>query len=120
MNPSKIGDQYEVGGEYHLDIHVFRNSNLFPKWKTYEKIGIKDLNKNIMTGKSRGHQEDARRKAVIDFFKFLNGEKVTPVSDLLDHERSTKLMSGVYQSAANKFSGRNPVVNIDFLKYTKQ
>lgn len=119
VNPSKIGDQYEVGGEYHLDIHVFRNSNLFPKWKTYEKIGIKDLNKNIMTGKSRGHQEDARRKAVIDFFKFLNREKVTPVSDLLDHERSTKLISGVYQSAANKFSGRNPVINIDLKKSNK-
>ena len=119
VNPSKTEGQYEVGGEYHLDIHVFRNSNLFPKWKTYEKISIKDLNKNIMTGKSRGHQEDARRKAVIDFFKFLNGENVTPVSDLLDHERSTKLMSGVYQSAANKFSGRNPVVNIDFKKSNK-
>lgn len=119
VDPSKTQGLYDFGGEYHLDIHIFRNSSLFPKWKTYEKTSIEDLNKNIMTGKSRGHQEDARRQAVVEFFKFLNGEKITPVSDLLDHKRSTNLMFGVYQSAANKFRGRNPVVNIDFKKSNK-
>jgi len=114
VDPTKMHGLYDVGGEYHLDIHVFRNSNLFPKWKTYEKISIRDLNNKVMAGKSRGHQEDARRQAVQEFFKFLNGESIIPVSDLLDHERSTKLMTGVYQSATNKFNGKNPVVNIDF------
>lgn len=116
IDPTQKKGLYGVGDEYHLDIHVFRNGSLFPKWKTYEKISIKDLNNKVMTGKSRGHQEDARRQAVLEFFKFLNGEKVTPVSDLLDHERSTKLMSGVYQSATNRFVGLNPLVNIDFKK----
>lgn len=114
VDPTKMQGLYDIGGEYHLDMHVFRNSSLFPKWKAYEKISIKDLNNKIMTGKSRGHQEDARRQAVIEFFKFLNGEGITPVSDLLDHERSTKIMSGVYQSAANRFNGKNPLVNINF------
>lgn len=114
VDPTETQGLYDVGGEFHLDIHVFRNSRLFPKWKTYEKISIKDLNNKSMTDKSRGHQEDARRQAVLELFKFLNGECVMPVSDLLDHERSTKLMSGVYQSAANRFNGKNPVVNIDF------
>lgn len=114
VDPTQTQGLYDVGNEFHLDIHIFRNSNLFPKWKTYEKISIKDLNNKVMTGKSRGHQEDARRQAVQEFFKFLNGESIIPVSDLLDHERSTKLMSGVYQSAANRFNGENPVVNIDF------
>lgn len=114
VDPSKTQSLYEVGGEYHLDIHVFRNNSLFPKWKTYEKISIKDLNHKFMKGKSRGHQEDARRQAVLEFFRFLNGESIIPVSDLLDHERSTRLMSGVYQSAANRFIGKDPVINIDF------
>lgn len=114
INPSKERGLYDVGGEHHLDIHVFRNNNLFPKWKTYEIISIKDLSKNIMTNRSRGHQEDARRKAVIEFFKFLNEDKIVPVSDLLSHERSTKLISGVYQSAANRFNGKNPLINIKF------
>ena len=121
VDPSKTQGLYDVGGEYHLDIHVFRNNSLFPKWKAYEKISIRDLNNKVMTGKSRGHQEDARRQAVVEFFKFLSGEKIIQVSDLLDHERSTKLMSGVYQSAANRFNGKNPVVNISFQKLkTKQ
>jgi predicted dehydrogenase len=114
VNPIKTQELYDVGGEYHLDIHVFRNNSFFPKWKTYEKVSIKDLNINIMAGKSRGHQEDARRRAVLEFARFLNGEKIKPVSDLLDHERSTKLMYGVYQSAANSFKGLDPLVNIDF------
>ncbi len=114
VDPYKMQGLYEVGGEYNLDIHVFRNSSLFPKWKTYEKISIRDLNNKAMTGKSRGHQEDARRQAIIEFFKFLNGDKITPTSDLLDHKRSTELMAGIYQSAANQFNGKNPIVNINF------
>lgn len=114
VDPNQMYGLYDVGGEYHLDIHVFRNNNLFPKWKTYEKISIKDLNNRAMIGKSRGHQEDARRQAVIEFFKFLNGKNLTPVSDLLDHERSTKIMAGIYQSAANRFNGKTPLVNIKF------
>ncbi len=110
----KMQGLYDVGGEYHLDIHVFRNNSLFPRWKTYEKISIRDLNNKVMTGRSRGHQEDARRQAVLEFFRFLDGESVIPVSDLLHHERSTRLMSGVYQSAANRFVGKDPVINIDF------
>lgn len=114
INPIETQGLYNVGGEFHLDIHIFRNKSLYPNWKTYEKISIKDLDKKITIGKSRGHQEDARKQAVLEFFKFLNGESIIPVSDLLDHERSTKLMSGVYQSAANRFKNNNSVVNIDF------
>lgn len=44
----------------------------------------------------------------------VGGEKIIPVSDLLDHERSTRFMYGVYQSAANRFNGKNPIVNIKF------
>lgn len=113
VNPLETKNLYGVGDEYHLDIHVFRNNNLFPKWKTYEIINIKDLSENIMNNLSRGHQEDARRQAVLEFAKFLNGEKIKPVSDLLDHEKSTKLIYGVYKSAANRFSNKNPLVNVN-------
>lgn len=116
IDSTKMQGLYDVGGEYHLDIHIFRNSCLFSKWKTYEKIGIKDLNSRAMIGKSRGHQEDARRKAVLEYFKFLNREKISPTSDFLDHKRPTKLMTGVYQSAVNRFNNENSIVNINFCK----
>lgn len=119
VDPTKMQGLYDVGGEYHLDIHVFRNSSLFPKWETYEKISIKDLNNKVMIGKSRGHQEDARRQAVLEFAKFLNGKEIKPASDFLDHERSTRLMYGVYQSAANRFTVRNSLVNVDFKSFIK-
>lgn len=112
INPIEARGLYNVGGEYHSEIHVFRNSKFFPNQKSYEKISIKDLNHSHMSGKSRGHQEDARRSAVIDFFKALNNESVENISDFLDHEASTKLMAGVYRSIANKFIEKNPVVNI--------
>lgn len=114
VNPLKTDDLYEIGGEYHSDIHIFRNTTFFPKNKAYEKISIRELGKNRMSGKARGHQEDARRSAVIDFFKFLNGKDIAAVSDFLDHERATKLMSGVYQSSVNRIAGKNALLNISF------
>jgi len=114
INPKEKKNLYNVGDEYHLDIHVFRNADLFQEWKTYEFISIKDLTGNIMDNRSRGHQEDARRKAVLEFIKFLNGEKINPTSDLLDHERSTQLIYGIYKSAANRFNKKNPLINVPF------
>lgn len=114
VDPEKQQGLYDVGGEYHLDIHVFRNNNLFPKWKSYEKFSIKDISQNIITGYSRGHQEDARRNAIIEFIEYIKGKKLKPQSEFLDHERGTKLLSGVYLSAARRFNNKNPLINIKF------
>ncbi len=105
---------YNAGGEYHLDIHIFRNSNLFPKWKSYEKISIKDLEKNTLSGYSRGHQEEARRKAIIEFIVSIKNKKSHVASDLLSHEKSVKLLAGVYMSIARRYNNRNPLVNLKF------
>ncbi len=112
VDPSQKNGVYDIGGEYHLDIHVFRNHNLFPKWKIYEKYSIKDLNKNIVTGYSRGHQEDARRKCIVEFIEFIKGKAIISNSDYLNHEIGTKLLSGIYLSAARRFTNKNPLVNM--------
>lgn len=114
VNPNKQEGIYEVGGEYHLDIHVFRNHNLFSRWKSYEKFSIKDLTTNVLEDYSRGHQEDARRRAIVEFIDFIKGKKTNPLSDFLDHERGTKLLAGVYLSAARRFNKKDPLVNIKF------
>lgn len=105
---------YDIGGEYHLDIHVFRNHNLFPKWKSYEKFSVKDLTPQILEGYSRGHQEDARRKAIVEFVELIKGKRSMPLSDFLAHERGTKLLAGVYLSATKRFNNENPLVNLKF------
>lgn len=112
--PANQENQYEVGGEFHFDIHVFRNSNLFPQWRPYEKITVEELSSAVMDGRSRGHQEDAKRQAVLEFAHYLNGEELQGVSDLMTHQRSVQLMSGVYSSAVKRYCGENPLVNIKF------
>ena len=116
VQPAHTTNLYEPGGEYHLDMHVFRNHALFPNWKSYEKISIADLTNRELENRSRGHQEDARRNAVLEFVASLQGKKITPLSDFSDHKRSTILMTGVYQSMANKFSGKESAVTLSFKK----
>jgi hypothetical protein len=60
----KEEDLFSMGGEFHLELHVFRNSNLFKEWKTHEVFNMKDYSQMKLEGKSRGHQEDARGLSV--------------------------------------------------------
>ncbi|MEK7060730.1 MAG: hypothetical protein AAB937_00660 [Patescibacteria group bacterium] len=110
---------FDPGGEYHLDIHVFRNHALFTDWKSYEKITISDLSERALDDHSRGHQEDARRKAMLEFVSFLHGKKINPISDFSDHGRSVTLLTGVYQSMANRFVGKNPIITFPFNSQSK-
>ena len=114
VDPNNTKGLYEVGGEYHLDIHVFRNDKMFPEWKNYEKFSIQDLSENALAGKSRGHQEDARRNCILEFISVIKGEKKNSSSDYLEHKRSTMLLYASYKSAFRKKMNMNPVVNIPF------
>ncbi len=113
MPPSFLDD---IGGEYHLDIYVFRNNKLFPQWKSYEKISIKDLGVRVLEGNSRGHQEDARRNCVLEFIDFIQKPKPSNllISELTDHSRGTALLSGIYQSSVKRSQGFNPLINMSF------
>ena len=117
VDPNNLEGIYDIGGEYHLDIHVFRNQKMFPEWKNYQKITIKNLGMKIMEGKSRGHQEDARRICILEFISALQGNKNKGSSDFLDHRRSTLLFYAAYKSAVLRKLGKNPVVNVPFEKY---
>lgn len=114
--PNNLKGIYNIGGEYHLDIHVFRNDKFFPKWKNYQKFSVQDLNINIMEGISRGHQEDARRFCIIDFINQINNPKKTTKSSFADHKKSILLMSGAYQSMCKNLKKQNPLISINFKK----
>ncbi|MBD3208360.1 MAG: hypothetical protein GF370_02825 [Candidatus Nealsonbacteria bacterium] len=116
VNLKRLKGLYKFGGEYHLDIHIFRNDKMFPEWDNHAVYSIKDLSVNIMEGRSRGHQEDARRLAVEEFLKSLNGEKVNLTSELTDHRRASVLSSGVYQSAILRKENKNPMITLNFEK----
>ena len=116
IDPNNFENIYDVGGEYHLDIHVFRNDKMFPQWKNYEKYSVKDLGTNALENNSRGHQEDARKNAIVDFINQINGTLDKSSSPLEDHRRSAVLLSGVYQSACSRYEKKNPVINLNFNK----
>jgi len=113
VNPNNLNGIYDIGGEYHLDIHIFRNNIFNPCWKNYEKISTKDLDINIMDGFSRGHQEDARRHCILNFIEQINNPDKDSGSSITDHEKSVLLMSGAYQSMCKLFKGKNPLVSIN-------
>ena len=67
---------------------------------------IKDL------GYSRGHQEDARRRCIADFYKAIV-EEIKPskqISNLLYHSLSTQLLSSIYLSAAKGYKKSDPLI----------
>lgn len=91
-------DDYSFGGERHSEVHIFRNSALFNDWSSHETVNIKDIFPEYMTGYSRGHQEDARIKCVIDFFEAI-AENRDPKSDLLQHWNSTNMLATIYEAS---------------------
>ena len=100
VDPNLQNDLYNVGGEYHLDAFVFRNNKLNPKWKCVQKYCVKDFVPVVMGDKSRGHQEDARREAILAFIdNVVDGNMaIREMSDLTQETLSVKMMSCVYQS----------------------
>lgn len=117
VDPNNNTALYAVGGEYHLDIHVFRNNKIFPQWKNYTKYSIKDLYAPSLENQSRGHQEDARKNAVLEFILRIREQAASPSSPLEDHRRSVILLSGIYQSACMRNQRNNPLINLNFSKY---
>ncbi len=113
LDPNETEGLYETGGEYHLDIHVFRNSTLFPDWAAHKKYTIKDIGTTIMQGRSRGHQEDARRNCLLNFFQQIQEGKGNDKSSLQSHKISVLLHSAIYQSACARYLKENPLINIE-------
>ncbi len=114
-----VQDPYDVGGEHHLDIHVFRNNTLFPDWKAHQVYKIQNLLPTGDLGYSRGHQEDSRREGIKDFIdSIMSGNNSSP-SNFLSHQRGTLLMSGLYQSINRKNDNSNPVINLEYPKEIK-
>ncbi len=103
---------YSFGGEYHFDIHVFRNTNMFPKLLAYEFLDIQNLKPVEEKGYSRGHQEDARRNCIEDFYMSIMNQ--TPIdnqkSNLIDHDLTVHILSSIYNSAARQYTGGNGII----------
>jgi hypothetical protein len=105
-------DEFEVGGNNHFDIYVFRNVGMFGEGKAFTKISARDFEKDIDV--SLLTNENAKDRAIVEFIKFVLGQiNISDVKSNIDtHAVSVKMMSGVCQSSANIRSNKNPLIRI--------
>jgi len=105
-------DEFEVGGNNHFDIYVFRNVGMFGEGKAFFKISARDLEQQAdITGLTG---ENAKDRVIREFIEFILGRiNINDVKSNIDtHAVSVKLMSGVCQSSANIRSNKNPLISI--------
>lgn len=112
---------YNFGGEYHYDIHVFRNDKALKNVANYEKINLTDLQKVEDFGYSRGHQEDARRSCLSDFYCSIikNKKPSEQVSNIIYHSLSTQIFSSIYLSAAENYNKSGCLINDKIKNFNK-
>lgn len=105
-------DEFEVGGNNHFDIYVFRNVGMFGEGKPFFKISARDLEQQADVTGLTG--ENAKDRVILEFIEFILGRiNINDVKSNIDtHAISVKLMSGVCQSSANIRSKKNPLVRI--------
>lgn len=91
---------YKPGHEFNLDITICRNSKVIggDDVRTYS---LNDFYDPTLKEYSRGHQEDARRSAIIEFNDLVNMGNSSGSSSLSSHALSSKVMSSVYGSLAS-------------------
>lgn len=103
---------YSQWGEHHFDIHIYRNSELFPDFKKHEKICIKDLYSDFKEWYSRGHNENARRDWIEEFLLSVIDGNVETKSNLLNHRLSITLFNTIYDSINHNYNWESPLVHI--------
>lgn len=104
---------YDFGGEYHFDIHLFRNSTLFPNEKPYELLTMDSLRCPTDLNYSRGHQEEARYNCIDEFLHSITRKTCisNQKSNFLQHRLTTQLLSSIYCSASRQFKGETGVIS---------
>ncbi len=104
--------EFDIGGNNHFDIYVFRNKGMFGSGESFFKISAKDLeDKKRESGLI---VENAKERVIIEFIDFMLGRinKSELKSNIDTHSIPVKMMSGVCQSGARLRKGDNPLIHI--------
>lgn len=108
-------EDFELGGNNHFDIYVFRNCGITGDNDPLRVITMRDLinkNKGSILDDSKLVIEQVKYKVVKDFLAYLQGKvnKSKLVSNIDDHLMPVQIMSGVYQSHIRYMRGENPLI----------
>ncbi|MFF4410402.1 Gfo/Idh/MocA family protein [Streptomyces sp. NPDC001404] len=107
---------HALGGESHIEVHVFRNNRFRPTWTKHTTLGYEALTTTWNADAAVPTQESSRRRAINEFLDYLNGRRTREqmLSELTSHRRASTLMAGAYLSMANQRTGASPVTTLDF------
>jgi hypothetical protein len=94
----------KFGGKNHVDIHVFRNSKLFPQFQAHRLFTAHDISEKLRNGKIKGIQEESRTNCIVEFLDNICRPKPLnqQTSNIVDHALGTTLLSSVYQSLVRR------------------
>jgi len=106
-------EDYELGGNNHFDIYVFRNCGMTGDRNPLKVITMKDIIRqgSIVTD-DKLVIEQIKYQIVADFLGYLQGviSKDKLSSNIDDHLMPVQIMSGIYQSHIKYIEGENPLV----------
>lgn len=93
-------DDFEVGGNNHYDIYIFRNKGIIGG-KLFEVITAKDIANAYKLDKTKVMNELARHEAVKEFLNVIIGncKGSKTKGNITDHQLTTQLMSMIYESS---------------------
>jgi hypothetical protein len=111
---SNLND-FELGGNNHFDIYVFRNKKMFGgKAKSLEVIKLKDLvDQEMMSNKL--YHEVVKDQLVLKFIASIRSEvrKEESVLNISSYQVPVQIMSSIYKSHSNYMNGKNPLIGFD-------
>lgn len=94
---------FEIGGNNHYDIYVFRNNGI-TGGQTLQIIKGKDIAEKYSLDKTKVMNELARHEALKQFLEVIIGKRNAKEtkSNILDHQMSVELMSLIYKSGTSE------------------
>jgi predicted dehydrogenase len=110
-----IPSDYEIGGNNHFDIYVFRNVGMTGGTKPMEIIRMGELVNMGAYNSKRLTSEETKEHVVEEFLSFMQGSitRQDLLSNIDDHEIPVKIMSSIYLSHIQQTVGLNPLVKLD-------
>lgn len=95
-------EEFELGGNNHYDIYVFRNSEIIGG-KTVQVLTGREIAEKYSMDKTKVMNELARHEALKQFLEVIirKRQPLETKSNILEHKMSVQLMSLIYKSGVS-------------------
>lgn len=113
MQDKNTVHDYNLGGNNHFDIYVFRNAKMFSKDELPLKVyNLKDLDKENDFQDNKLFHETAKELVILEFLNYLGGfiDINSMLSNITSHDIPAKIMSLIYKSNINFENNDSPLI----------